>query len=331
MIHYPLISILIPLYNAEKYISETIESALAQTYDNIEILIFDDGSTDNSLSIALEYEKKYLNIKVFTHKNSGAQITRNKLFELSSGEYIQYLDADDLLHKDKIKNQMDILKYEDNRVVSFGQWSTFFNNDLDGVRFKKLSVYRNFDDPIQFLIEMWANLEAISPHAWLIPRILIEESDRWNLNLIKNQDGEFFARIVSKSDKVIFLENSKVYYRIDSENSISKNISHKAAKSVLSSIDSYANILSQYMNHSNSKFALARVYSYFMFDIYPLHDDLLRETEKRLIDLGYEQPVAIKDNAVIIALYKVFGPYNMMKILKAMKNTKSFLKDKRNH
>ena len=325
MINYPLVSILIPLYNAEKYISETIESALVQTYANIEILIYDDGSIDNSLKIALQYANKYENIKVFTHENCGAQITRNKLFELSSGAYIQYLDADDLLHKNKIKEQMDLLKDYDHRTVVFGQWSTFYNSDLSGVRFKRLSVYRNYNDPICFLIDLWANLEAVSPHAWLVPRVLIEESDKWNLALIKNQDGEFFARIVAKSNKIVFSENSKVYYRLDSQNSVSKNFSDKAVESVLLSIDSYANVLDEYMDRPNSKFALAKIYSNFMFSIYPEHLKLIQTIEARLKFLGYEEPLPIKDFKVIKLSYKIFGAYNMMKILKFIKNYKSSL------
>ena len=98
----PKVSILIPLYNSEEYIAETIDSCLNQTYDNIEIIIVDDGSTDAGLEIARQYEIKYENIKVKTQKNSGAPVARNKAFALSTGEYIQYIDADDLLHPDKI-------------------------------------------------------------------------------------------------------------------------------------------------------------------------------------------------------------------------------------
>lgn len=319
------VSILIPLHNSEKYISETIESALSQSYENIEILIFDDGSTDESFHIAKQYENKYKNVKVFTHENSGAQITRNKLFELSSGKYIQYLDADDLLDKNKIKNQMDMLKNEDSRSVIFGQWSTFSNSNLDVVRFKKLSVYKNYNDPIQFLIDLWANIEAISPHAWLVPRILIEESDRWNLDLIKNQDGEFFARIVAKSSKVVFCEDSKVYYRLDSQNSVSKNFSIKAVESVLLSIDSYAKVLEAYLDRPNSKYALARIYSHFLFSIYPENKEVISLVKSRLEFLGYDKPLPIKDFKVVRVLYKIFGPYTMMKVLKVIKKCRNLI------
>ena len=102
----PLVSILIPLYNAEVYIAQTLDNCLAQTYPNIEIIVVDDGSTDGSLVIAQRYEAEHDNIKVLTQPNSGATRARNLAFEHAKGEYIQYLDADDLMSSNKIASQM---------------------------------------------------------------------------------------------------------------------------------------------------------------------------------------------------------------------------------
>lgn len=322
----PLVSVLIPLYNAEKYIAKTLESVLTQSYENIEIIVLDDGSTDKSLAIAKDYEMQYENIKVFSHENSGAQVTRNKLFELSLGDYIQYLDADDLLHKDKIKSQIDLLKNEDSKSIAFGQWTTFSKDTLEGTIFRKLSIYKNYTDTIEFLIDMWSSLEAISPHAWLIPRILIKESTGWHLDLIKNQDGEFFARIVSQAKKAVFCEDSKVFYRIDSQNSISKNYSQEAAKSLLLSFDWYANILKNDLYRPKSKFALAKVYSNFLFDLYPEHSQLYPLIEARLNTLGFDKPIPIKNYKLLDLSYKLFGAYNNIKILKAIKKNKYLFK-----
>ena len=102
----PKVSILIPLYNSENYIEETIQSCLNQTYENIEIIIVDDGSTDKSLQIAKSFESGKL--KVYSQPNSGACKARNLAFEKSIGDYIQYLDADDLLSENKIENQRKV-------------------------------------------------------------------------------------------------------------------------------------------------------------------------------------------------------------------------------
>ena len=100
----PLVSILIPAYNSEKWIRSTIKSALDQTWSNKEIIIVDDGSIDNTYKIAKEYESE--NVKVFTQKNSGACVARNLAFSYSKGDFIQWLDADDILHSDKISIQL---------------------------------------------------------------------------------------------------------------------------------------------------------------------------------------------------------------------------------
>src|SRR5438067_12061163 len=96
----PLVSILIPAYNAELWIAETIRSALAQNWPRKEIIIVDDGSTDQTLSIARQFASK--TVSVIAQKNQGAAAARNKAFQLCQADYIHWLDADDLLSPDKV-------------------------------------------------------------------------------------------------------------------------------------------------------------------------------------------------------------------------------------
>lgn len=91
-----LVSVIIPVYNGEQYIKRSVESVLQQSIEDIEILILDDGSTDGSLALCREYEKKYPDlIKVFNHPNMGVANTRNKGVSLANGKYIMFLDQDD--------------------------------------------------------------------------------------------------------------------------------------------------------------------------------------------------------------------------------------------
>jgi glycosyltransferase involved in cell wall biosynthesis len=96
----PLVSILIPAYNAEPWIAETIGSALAQTWSNKEIIVVDDGSSDQTLRIAKLFAGK--TVSVVTQVNQGAAAARNRAYSLCQGDYIQWLDADDLLDRDKV-------------------------------------------------------------------------------------------------------------------------------------------------------------------------------------------------------------------------------------
>src|SRR5437773_11525221 len=100
----PLISILIPAYNAEPWIADTIRSALAQTWPRKEIVVVDDGSTDQTLAVARRFASK--DVVVTTQENQGAAAARNSALSLCQGDYIQWLDADDLLSPEKVARQM---------------------------------------------------------------------------------------------------------------------------------------------------------------------------------------------------------------------------------
>jgi glycosyltransferase involved in cell wall biosynthesis len=102
-----LVSILIPVFNAEKWIRENIESALSQTWERKEIIIIDDGSTDNSLQIEKKYESNI--VKVISQEKMESAVARNRALEYAQGDYIQWLDADDLLSPDKIEKQLRAL------------------------------------------------------------------------------------------------------------------------------------------------------------------------------------------------------------------------------
>src|SRR5271154_7117490 len=105
----PLVSILIPAYNAEAWISDTLRSALAQTWERKEIIVVDDGSKDQTLAVARRFESESDCVHVFTQENQGAAATRNKAFSLCKGDYVQWLDADDLISPEKIARQMEAI------------------------------------------------------------------------------------------------------------------------------------------------------------------------------------------------------------------------------
>lgn len=122
MMQSGLVSIITPCYNGEKYISETIESVIAQTYPNWEMIIIDDGSKDNSLKIALEYAQKDNRISVFQQSNGGSASARNNGIRRSNGQYIALLDADDLWLPDFLENQIAFM-IEKNAICVYCSYS----------------------------------------------------------------------------------------------------------------------------------------------------------------------------------------------------------------
>jgi glycosyltransferase involved in cell wall biosynthesis len=120
----PLVSILIPAYNAESWIVERIKSALDQTWQRTEIILVDDGSNDQTLAIARRFASN--KVVVVTQENSGPSVARNHAFSLSQGEYIQWLDADDVLSSDKIAKQMEVAdRYRETRTLFSSAWTYF--------------------------------------------------------------------------------------------------------------------------------------------------------------------------------------------------------------
>src|SRR2546423_1863348 len=141
----PLVSILIPAYNAERWIVATIQSALAQTWDRTEIIIVDDGSSDRTAAVAKRFESETL--RVVTQKNQGAAAARNKAFSMSTGDYIQWLDADDLLSPGKIEKQMAVAGSP--RTLLSSAWGHFIHRPYRA-RFIPTALWRD-QSPTEFL------------------------------------------------------------------------------------------------------------------------------------------------------------------------------------
>src|SRR4051812_33984506 len=181
------VSILIPVYNNEKYLAQTIESALAQTWTNREVIIVDDGSTDNSVLIAKSF--MHNGVKVVEQKNGGACKARNRAFQESTGDYIQYLDGDDLLSPNKIEDQINQLKGRVD-ILSNGRWGRFYTDDplLENIQWGPHISLQKDNDPAT-----WLSCNHMSQTAcWLTPRNLIAKTGSWDEGLQINQDGEFF-------------------------------------------------------------------------------------------------------------------------------------------
>ena len=288
----PLVSILIPLYNAEKYFSETMESLLEQTYKNIEIIIVDDGSKDGSLALAKKYENLHKHIKVYTQKNSGASIARNKAFEYSSGDYIQYFDADDIMHPDKIASQIDALRQYDFRdnIVATGVWGWFVDSTKKTI-FSDQIINKNYDDKFLYFKEAWENVEYVIGQSWLIPRGINERIGGWNTRLSMNDDGEFFTRVAYDTDKIIFVKESIVYYRKGIVSSISSDKSTDAIRSHVDSYRVYADLVKDDLDTHSLRKAVASLYSVIYRDYYPLDKQMREEVLGLIKELGYDEPV----------------------------------------
>lgn len=283
----PLVSIIIPVYNAEKYIAETINSALNQTWPNKEIIIIDDGSTDKSLSIAKQYERD--SIKVFDCTNKGASAARNYGLLHANGQYIQFLDADDLLSPDKIESQLNKLG---NFPDHLGLCTTIhFQDGTDPFSFPVNHewIAEGTDDPADFLIKLYGGSligpqygGMIQPNCWLTPRHLIEKAGLWNEARCPDDDGEFFCRIILASKGIKYSFEGVNYYRkFQNEKSLSGQKSHDSCNSILKATDLKATYLLNHTIDAKAKLALSRLYWENAFSFYPVYKELSAEAEQK--------------------------------------------------
>lgn len=202
---YPKVSVIIPVYNAEKYIERTLNSIKNQTYKNIEVIVIDDGSTDNSKSIIDNFSG--LNLKYYYQNNSGVSVARNKGIELSTGEYIALLDSDDFWKSEKIEIQMN--EIITNRFdCCYCGYIQLDNKTGKETRYKtKFKSGFILDDLIRF--KTWAQTST-----WIIKKTIITENDILFTPFCKyGEDIEFFIKIASVS-KVGFSKEYLTYYRV---------------------------------------------------------------------------------------------------------------------
>jgi len=314
-----LVSILIPCYNSAPFIAETLDSVLAQTYTNWECIVVDDHSTDNSVEIINGYCKKYPDkIKLYTNPRKGACAARNVAFEKSSGDYIQYLDADDLLSENKIEEQIKFFEHGDNDIILNCQWGRFCENK-ESVIWEKRSIDKDYDDPIDWLIDSWTSRRMNPPNSWLSPRKLIEKTGKWDEDLQINQDGDFFFRVLCNAKKIKYVNTSRAYYRNPAKKNVSMQRSRSVMISMLYSFKCYEKILVKYDNPDIRK-ALATNYLAFICLNYELYPDLVQEAEKYFYNLGFTKMWTPFGGAFHF-VSQFLGLKNTLKLKKILKNT----------
>lgn len=214
----PLVSILIPAYKVENLLPETLRSVLAQTYPHKEIIVVVDGSPDNTLAVAKGFESQ--GVRVFDQKNAGAAAARNAAFSFSTGDYIQWLDADDLLSPDKIEKAVEALGDNPNkRIVASSGWG-HFRHSPNRVQFIPTSLWTDLSPAEWFMRQMEENI-FMQTATWLVSREVTEAAGPWDTRLLGDDDGEYFSRVRLASDGIRFVPEGKVYYRVPGVNSLS--------------------------------------------------------------------------------------------------------------
>jgi glycosyltransferase involved in cell wall biosynthesis len=186
-----LVSVIIPCYNAEDWLGEAIDSCLTQSRCPLEVIVVDDGSSDESLDVARRYAERHEEVEAVTQPNRGAPAARNRGFWMSRGRYIQFLDADDRLAPDKFGRQVAVLNEGKVDVVT-GSWQPLVEQEDGSFELEPVQTPYLSDDPLASLVRYdgWA-----PPAAQLMAREIVERVDGWDESLSCMQDVDFLVRI----------------------------------------------------------------------------------------------------------------------------------------
>jgi glycosyltransferase involved in cell wall biosynthesis len=276
-----LVSILIPAYNAEKWIAATLRSALAQTWDNKEIIVVDDGSTDGTLSVARSFEPQ--GVRVVSQTNQGAAAARNRAFLESRGDFIQWLDADDLLSPNKVEAQMRELQGKD--VLLSSGWGEFLYRPKNA-QFIPSALWADLK-PADWLVQKLTLNLHMQTATWLVSRELTEAAGPWDTRLMGDDDGEYFCRVLLASRGVHFVPGPGVYYRATGASSLSYiDRSEKKISAHWTSMLLHIKYLRSVEESPRVRQACLNYLQNWLIYFYPEHVDVVREAEDLAQELG---------------------------------------------
>jgi glycosyltransferase involved in cell wall biosynthesis len=277
-----LVSILIAAYNAEHTLAYTLKSAIAQTWPHKEIIVVDDGSKDRTAEVAASFKE----VKLVSTGNHGLSGAQNNAYKHCHGDYIQYLDADDLLAPDKIEKQLAAVRQEDGkRILLSSPWAHFFYRTRNA-RFVNSSLCQDLS-PVEWLIRKMGETNHMQNATWLVSREIAEAAGPWDAQLNYDQDGEFFCRVLLASAGTRFVPGTGIYYRVSGMSSISFiGNSDKKKDSLLRSMRLHVQYLKSLEDSERVRKACLAYLQYWSQYFYPERSDIFGQLQALATELG---------------------------------------------
>ncbi len=197
-----LVSVLIPCYNAERWIGATLESVRSQTWKSIEVVVVNDGSTDGSRRVVENFA--YAGLKLVNQENRGQTAALNRCLQEARGDYVQFLDADDLLGPEKIEKQLRCLQ-EQPGCVATANWARFTDDPGQAV-FATHRLSQNLA-PLDWLVANWETGGGMMfPGMWLVPMAIVRAVGPWREELTLSNDTEYFSELCSRPGASCFVK-----------------------------------------------------------------------------------------------------------------------------
>lgn len=251
-----IVSIIIPVYNIENYIPKCIESVINQSYKDLEIILVDDGSTDDSNNICQHYAKEDDRIKVIQQYNSGVSSARNKGLACAKGDYVMFVDGDDAIDAKMIELMTEEMPSDDKTTTLVACSSTKCWDNLGQKYGNGKSIYFNREEAIKDCLYMKNTSNA--PWAKLIPS-KIAKSIKFNPKITIAEDLDYIYRVMQKIDNEIFINRNLYYYRITPGSAMTKPFTKRRMDGFLST----RGIVSHALQTKNDRIIKAAKFRHF--------------------------------------------------------------------
>lgn len=278
----PLVSVIMPCYNAGKYVREAIESVVQQSYPYFELVIVNDGSTDESEKIIRSFSDK--RIIYIQQENLGQCRACNNGYKHSSGSLIKFFDADDILTERVLEKQVSVLN-EKHNCVAYMQWARFYNNVISKKDYGPTQITGDCL-PMDY-ITWQRNTPMLQCGIWLFPKQLIEKNGLWDERLSLINDTEFITRQLIHASELIYADECELLYRTNfNSGTLSQHLSSKSLNSALLSIDLMSKEILEKENTERVRVLVAHSYQMLREWAYPEHRSYVKILEKKISDFS---------------------------------------------
>lgn len=286
----PLVSVIIPAYNAEQFITKTVDNVFQQTWKSIELIIVNDGSSDRTKEVLQPYlgDSRLVYIE---QQNLGSSTAKNTGLQRATGDFIQYLDADDLLSANKIELQVKALLRNPGRMAVCKTVRFKTDPAIDAADEIDTNFLYDTEDALAFVLNLYGidgRHGMIQPNAFLVPREIVTKIGSWNtrLSFASNEDAEYFCRAMLASNGMVFTPDAINYYKTGTAGSLSKQHSYKHAHATLGVWLTIAQHLLAKENTARVKSMMAKHVSQFIYQHFDQHPALIKMADVELKKLG---------------------------------------------
>jgi len=277
------VSIIIAAYRAERYIETSIRSALSQTRSDIEVIVVNDGSDDDTETIVRSISDPRL--RLISQTNHGQSAALNRGAAAARGRYLKFLDADDHLNARHIEAQLHVLKGSKDNLASCS-WG-YFVDDPSALHIRREHTNRNYEEPLEWIVDSLSLDEGMmGGWMWLIPREVWDRSGGWNERLSMNNDFDFSIRLLLSSRGVRFADNAVYAYREGVSQALSGQRSRSAMDSAFLTTKLGCAALLEREDSLRIRKLCANRWQRWLYVFYPEFMDLAESAEAYIDELG---------------------------------------------